>query len=59
MSLGQDEKNKPSRLHRNRLREDDIILDEAYEILTDLIEMNGGAELPPSRIDWFNAILGL
>ena len=54
-----NDKNKPSRLHRNRLRDDDVILNESYEILTDLVEMNGDAELPPSRIDWFNAILGL
>ena len=54
-----EEDAKKSRLHRNRMKEDDVVLEEAFEILADLAEMNGGAELPPARLDWFNAILGM
>lgn len=40
---------------------DDVVLDEAFEVLADLVELNAGAELPrpqPSAMDWYNAIFG-
>ncbi|MGN0854131.1 MAG: carboxy terminal-processing peptidase [Kiritimatiellia bacterium] len=49
---------KPARRRRNQLRSDDVVLDAAYDILADLIRLNGGAKLPPAQIDWYNAILG-
>ena len=53
-----DGEKKPARRRRNRRKSDDVVLDEACEILADLIRLNGGAELPRPKIDWYNAILG-
>ena len=53
-----DEEKKPTRRKRNQRKSDDVVLDAAYDILSDLIRLNGGAELPPAKIDWYNAILG-
>lgn len=49
-----------TRRRRNRIkeREDDIVLDEAFNILSDLVWSLQGATLPPTRMDWYNAILG-
>ena len=53
------ENKKKSRRRRNQLKSDDVVLDEAFNILADLVVCVGGAQLPPARIDWFNAILGI
>lgn len=57
-----DEEEKPlsalRRRNRIREREDDVVLDEAFNILSDLIQTTKGDSLPPSRMDWYNAILG-
>ena len=50
---------KSSRRKRNEPKRDDIVLDEAFRILADLVRLNGGAELPPTRADWYEALLGL
>ena len=55
---GEDEKT-PLRRRSNRRKTDDVVLDEAFNILADLVECNAGAQLPPARMDWLNAILGL
>ena len=57
-SGGDDDKKKPRR-RRNMPKSDDVVLDEAFCILADLVERTGGALLPPARIDWLNAILGI
>ena len=49
------------RARTNRRHKDDVVLDEALAILSDLIRLNGGAKLPkppPTALDWYNAILG-
>ena len=51
---GKDKKDKPksSRRRRNqRNTEDDIVLEESFRILSDLIKMNGGATMPIPQ-DW-------
>ncbi len=53
-----EDEEKPTRRRRNRRKSDDIVLSEAREILVDLINLNGGAELPRPKVDWYNAILG-
>lgn len=55
-----EEKSISSRRRRNRIRErdDDVVLDEAFNILSDLVWSMKGESLPPSRMDWYNAILG-
>ena len=35
-----------SRRHRNRGKKDDVVLDESFLILSDLVRMTDGAELP-------------
>ena len=50
---------KKSRRRRNQLKSDDIVLDEAFDILSDLVELNGGNTLQIPQIQWYNAILGL
>ena len=37
---------------------DDLVLQEAYKVVADLVRLNGGAELPPAAIDWYNTIFG-
>ncbi len=56
-----DAEEKPSRRRRNRLPDDDAVLDEAFNVLSDLVRLTEGAELPkpsPTAMDWYNAILG-
>ena len=47
---------KKGRRHRNRRDNDDIVLDEAFRILADLVRLNGGEELPPMRLSWLEAL---
>ena len=46
-------KKKGKRRRRNEPRDDDVVLDEAFRILSDLIRLNGGAEVPEQRGWWF------
>ena len=55
----EDEEKKTLRRRRNSPRSGDVVLDEAFAILGDLVEQNAGATLPPVRADWINAILGI
>lgn len=60
-SEGDEEDEMKTRRRRNKQRrtEDDVVLAEAFQILSDLVELTQGADLPPSRNDWYEAILGL
>ena len=52
---------KPAkRRRRNERAKDDVVLDSAFDVLYDLIRLNGGAELPRPRTGggWFNSIIG-
>ena len=51
---------RASRRRKKKARgtEDDVVLAEAYKVLADLVRLNGGAQLPPPPVDWYNAILG-
>lgn len=56
-----DEDEKPKRRRgrrRNSKKSNDLVLDEAYKVMADLIRLNKGAELPPAAVDWYNALLG-
>lgn len=53
-----DESSTPLRRKRNQLKEDDVVLDEAFNILADLVELNGDAALPAPKLDWYSAVLG-
>jgi carboxyl-terminal processing protease len=48
------------RRKRNERAKDDVVLDSAFDILFDLIRLNGGAELPRPRTNgsWYNSLLG-
>ena len=55
------EDSPPRRRKRNERAKDDVVLDSAFDILSDLIRMNNGRELPRPRQGgggWYNAILG-
>ena len=54
----EDEEEKPSRRRGKRQKRDDLVLQEAYKVMADLVRLNAGAELPPAPLDWYNAILG-
>ena len=58
----EDDDDKPKRRRgrrRNKAKKsNDLVLDEAYRVLADLIRLNGGAELPPAAVDWYNSLLG-
>ena len=56
-----DGEEKPAkRRRRNERAKDDVVLDSAFDVLYDLIRLNGGAELPRPRTNggWFNSIIG-
>ena len=48
------------RRKRNERAKDDVVLDSAFDILFDLIRLNGGAELPRPRTNgsWYNSLFG-
>ena len=46
-------KRKKSRRRRNGPRENDVVLEEAYRILADLIRLNAGAEIPQPARGWW------
>ena len=49
----EDEEDEPrSRRRRNQRKRDDVVLDATFEILSDLVRLNGGAELPEGRRWW-------
>jgi len=55
------EGSRPSRRRRrNERARDDVVLDAAFDVLSDLIRLNRGAELPRPRTNagWYNAIMG-
>ena len=41
-----------SRRRRNQLKKDDVVLDEAYRILSDLVRLTGGEEMPQPKGWW-------
>ena len=52
-STEDEKKKKKGRRRRNAPREDDVVLDEAWRVLSDLIKLNGGAEVQEQRGWWF------
>ena len=54
-----EESSAARRRRRNRRKKDDVVLDEAFRVLADLVQLSDGAELPPTRADWYNAIFGI
>ena len=48
-----EKKKKKGRRRRNAPREDDVVLDEAWRVLSDLVRLNGGAEVQQQRGWWF------
>lgn len=47
-----DDDEAPARRPRNRRAKDDVVLDEAFRILSDLIRMTGGQEVPQPKGWW-------
>ena len=47
-----DEKKKKKRRKRNEPKKDDVVLDEGFRVLMDLIRMTGGEEVPEQRGWW-------
>ncbi len=48
-----DEKKKKKRRRRNEPKKDDVVLDEGFNVLMDLIRFTGGAEVPEQKAWWF------
>lgn len=48
----EEEGYKSSRLHRNQLKKDDVVLEEAFNVMSDLIRLNRGAQIPVYRGWW-------
>ena len=58
---GDDEEKSSRRRRRNERAKDDVVLDAAFDVLSDLIRLSGGAELPRPKTNgggWYNAIMG-
>jgi carboxyl-terminal processing protease len=53
MDDDEDEDAPKVRRRRNQREKDDVVLDEAFRILSDLIRLNGGAEVPQPKGWWF------
>ena len=47
------EKKKKRRRKRNEQRKDDVVLDEGFKVLMDLIRLTGGEEVPEQKGWWF------
>ena len=47
-----DGKKKSRRRRRNEPREDDVVLEEAFRVLSDLVRLNGGGEIPEENGWW-------
>ena len=47
------EKKKKKRRRRNEPKKDDVVLEEGFNVLMDLIRLTGGAEVPEQRGWWF------
>ncbi len=47
-----EERTEPRRRRRNQRDEDDVVLDEAFRILSDLVRLNDGAEMPQPKEEW-------
>ena len=43
---------------KKREKREDIVLDETFRVMCDLVDLTGGATQPSAPIDWYNAILG-
>ena len=56
----EDEEKTARRRRRNERAKDDVVLDAAFDVMSDLIRLNGGAEVPRPRTNsgWYNAIMG-
>lgn len=48
----EDEERISARRRRNQRKKDDVVLDEAYRILSDLVRLTGGAEVPQPKGWW-------
>ena len=56
----EEDDDKPRRRKRNERSKDDVVLDAAFDVMSDLIRLNDGAEVPRPRTNsgWYNAIMG-
>ena len=63
-SDGEDDEETEEKVSRRRRRnerpKDDVVLDAAFDVMSDLIRLNDGAEVPRPRTNsgWYNAIMG-
>jgi GTP pyrophosphokinase len=63
-SDGEDDEEAEEKVSRRRRRnerpKDDVVLDAAFDVMSDLIRLNDGAEVPRPRTNsgWYNAIMG-
>ncbi|MBP5284843.1 MAG: carboxy terminal-processing peptidase [Kiritimatiellae bacterium] len=55
---GDDEQGETARRKRNERAKDDVVLDSAFDILADLVRLNGGAELPrvEQQLNWYEML---
>lgn len=57
---GEDEKKPRSRRGRDKVgdREKDVVLNEAFFVLHDMVSLTGGEELPEIQINWLENFIG-
>ena len=53
----EDDEMDESVSRKKKKKGDDVVLDEAYKVLSDLVELTKGAELPAPKINWYEVLL--
>ena len=59
--IGGDKEEKPARRRkRNERAKDDVVLDSAFDVMFDLIRLNGGSDMPRPRTNggWYDSLFG-
>ncbi len=54
----EEEEETRTQRRKRRAQRDDVVLDEAFKVMGDLVKATGGKDMPPPPVDWYNTILG-
>jgi hypothetical protein len=52
-----EEEASPRSKRKGKDKDKDVVLKEAYNVLTDLIELTQGKEIPDQNVNWMDVLL--